>query len=130
MAHSIESRVPFLDYRLVEFVLGLPDAYKLSCGITKRVQRAAMSGILPDAIRDRMDKLGFVTPEEVWVRQQSPDLFREKLDQAIAGSRGILRPEARATLESMISGTQGFNFGVWRMISFGEWLERFSVECN
>ena len=130
MAHSIESRVPFLDYRLVEFVLGLPDEYKLSCGITKRVQRAAMSGILPDVIRDRMDKLGFVTPEEVWVRQQSPDLFRKKLDQAIAGSRGILLPEARATLEAMISGTQGFNFGVWRMISFGEWLERFSVECN
>jgi asparagine synthase (glutamine-hydrolysing) len=130
MAHSIESRVPFLDYRLVEFVLSLPDEYKLSCGITKLVQRAAMSGILPNAIRDRMDKLGFVTPEEVWVRQQSPDLFRKKLDQAIVGSRGILRPEARATLESIISGTQGFNFGVWRMISFGEWLERFSVECN
>jgi asparagine synthase (glutamine-hydrolysing) len=130
MAHSIESRVPFLDYRLVEFVLGLPDEYKLSCGITKRVQRAGMSSILPDLIRDRMDKLGFVTPEEVWVRQQSPDLFRKKMDQAIAGSRGILRPEARATLEAMISGAQGFNFGVWRMISFGEWLERFSVESN
>ena len=63
MAHSIESRVPFLDYRLVEFMLGLPDEFKLSDGITKRVLREGMSGVLPDRIRDRMDKLGFVTPE-------------------------------------------------------------------
>jgi asparagine synthase (glutamine-hydrolysing) len=130
MAHSIESRVPFLDYRLVEFVLGLPDEYKLAGGITKRVQRAGMSGIFPDMIRDRVDKLGFVTPEEVWVRQQAPDIFRAKLDLAIKGSHGILKPEAKDVLEAMISGKQSFNFGVWRMISFGEWMERFSVECK
>lgn len=130
MAHSIESRVPFLDYRLVEFVLSLPDEYKLSCGITKRVQRAGMSGILPDMIRDRTDKLGFVTPEEVWVKQQAPDIFRAKLDRAIEASHGILKPEAHNTLEAMISGKQSFNFGIWRMISFGEWVERFSVECK
>lgn len=129
MAHSIESRVPFLDYRLVEFVLGLPDEYKLSCGITKRVQRAGMSGILPDMIRDRKDKLGFVTPEEVWVRERAPNLFREKLDLAIRSSQGLLKPEAGNVLEAMISGKQSFNFGVWRMISFGEWMERFSVKC-
>lgn len=128
MAHSIESRVPFLDYRLVEFVLGLPDEYKLSCGITKRVQRAGMSGILPDMIRDRMDKLGFVTPEEVWVKQRTPDIFRAKLDRAIKSSHGILKPEANNMLEAMISGKQSFNFGIWRMISFGEWMELFSVE--
>ena len=63
MGHSIESRVPFLDYRLVEFVLGLPDEYKLSGGVTKRILRQGMSGILPAPICDRMDKLGFVTPE-------------------------------------------------------------------
>jgi asparagine synthase (glutamine-hydrolysing) len=130
MAHSIESRVPFLDYRLVEFVLGLPDEYKLSNGVTKRVQRAGMSGILPDTIRDRKDKLGFVTPEEVWVKQQAPDLFRARLDSAIKSSHGILKPEASKVLEAMISGQQAFNFGVWRMISFSEWLERFSVEAK
>lgn len=130
MAHSIESRVPFLDYRLVEFVLGLPDEYKLSCGITKQVQRAGMSGTLPDMIRDRRDKLGFVTPEEVWVKQQAPDMFRAKLDLAIKRSGGILKPNAKIVLEDLISGRHSFNFGVWRMISFGEWMDRFSVECK
>ena len=45
MAHSIEARVPFLDHELIEFVLGLPDDFKLHRGVTKRVQRTAMSGI-------------------------------------------------------------------------------------
>ena len=130
MAHSIESRVPFLDYRLVEFVLGLPDEYKLSSGITKQVQRAGMSGILPDMIRDRRDKLGFVTPEEIWVKELAPDLFRAKLDHAIKRSGGILKPSAREELEAIISGQRPFNFGVWRMISFGEWMDQFSVECK
>ena len=129
MAHAIESRVPFLDYRLVEFVVGLPDEYKLAGGVTKRVLRSGMSGVIPDVIRDRMDKLGFVTPEETWVRERAPDLFREKLELAIRNSQGVLKSEANNVLEAMISGERSFNFGVWRMINFGEWMERFSVKC-
>ena len=130
MGHSIESRVPFLDYRLVEFVLGLPDEYKLSGGVTKRVLRAGMSGILPDAIRDRMDKIGFATPEETWLRETASDLFREKLQVVLAESNGILNKEAcQQMLEDMISGTSRFNFLPWRLISFGEWVRRFKVSC-
>jgi len=129
MAHSIESRVPFLDYRLVEFVLGLPDEYKLADGMTKRVQRQGLSGILPDAIRDRVDKLGFVTPEEVWVKQLATKEFRAKLDHAIEASQGILNPAAaKKVFENVVAGKQKFNFDIWRMISFGEWMERFSVK--
>lgn len=129
MGHSIESRVPFLDYRLVEFVLGLPDEYKLSGGVTKRVLRQGMSGILPDVIRERMDKLGFVTPEEIWLRETAPDLFREKMNEAIAASGGILRKaEVNKMLEDMISGQLRFSFLPWRLISFGEWVKQFSVE--
>jgi asparagine synthase (glutamine-hydrolysing) len=128
MGHSIESRVPFLDYRLVEFVLGLPDEYKLSEGVTKRVLRQGMSGILPDEIRDRMDKLGFVTPEETWLRETAPNLFREKLQDAIAASGSILRKnEASQMLEDMISGRLRFSYLPWRLISFGEWVKQFSV---
>jgi asparagine synthase (glutamine-hydrolysing) len=131
MAHSIESRVPFLDYRLIEFVVGLPDEFKLSDGITKRVLRDGMSGILPDKIRDRMDKLGFATPEEVWLRERAPDQFRAKLAEAIELSRSILNAdEANQLLEDMISGKQKFSFLPWRMISFGEWIKRFSVELE
>jgi asparagine synthase (glutamine-hydrolysing) len=127
MAHSVESRVPFLDYRLVEFVLGLPDDFKLSHGVTKRVLRAGMQGILPEKVRLRMDKLGFATPEEVWLRERRPDLFRSALNEAIEQSQGVLLPPAREVLEQMISGKRPFSFLVWRMISFGDWMRRFNV---
>lgn len=127
MAHSIESRVPFLDYRLVEFVVGLPDEYKLANGITKLILRRSMSGILPDAIRDRMNKLGFVTPEEVWVKEQATAVFRSKLASAIARSEGIIKPDALKVFDEIVAGRQPFNYMTWRLISFAEWLECFTV---
>jgi asparagine synthase (glutamine-hydrolysing) len=128
MAHSIESRVPFLDYRLVEFVLGLPDELKVSEGMTKRILRTGMNGMLPPAIRDRTDKLGFVTPEQTWMRESAPDLFREKLREAVAASHGILRAdESRKILDEVIDGRRPFSFLPWRMINFGLWMKEFSV---
>jgi asparagine synthase (glutamine-hydrolysing) len=59
MAHSIESRVPFLDSNLVEFVATLPSVHKIYQGRTKHLLRAAMQGIIPEGIRERKDKTGF-----------------------------------------------------------------------
>jgi asparagine synthase (glutamine-hydrolysing) len=130
MAHSVESRLPFLDYRLAEFVMGLPEQFKLSDATTKRVLRQAMTGILPEKVRARMDKMGFVTPEEVWVRDQAPDTFRSELRRAIEASRGVLNAKASDHLEAVISGKERFSFLPWRMISFGRWMERFGVRLS
>jgi asparagine synthase (glutamine-hydrolysing) len=59
MDHSIESRVPFLDYRLVDFAFMLPDEWKIRDVTTKHILRACMEGILPESIRNRKDKIGF-----------------------------------------------------------------------
>lgn len=127
MAHSVEARVPFLDYRLVEFVLGLPETYKLSAGTTKRVLRQAMRGLLPEKVRLRMDKLGFVTAEEIWLRNDAPTMFRQSIDSAIVASQGILRPQIKLIFERIQSGERAFDHLVWRAISFGTWMRRFSV---
>jgi len=127
MAHSIEARVPFLDYRLVEFVLGLPEELKIASGMTKRVLRESMRGVLPERVRERVDKLGFVTPEEVWVREQGPDLFRRALRDAVEASAGIIGNAGVDLLEQTIDGRQPFNFVLWRMISFGAWMRVFSL---
>lgn len=129
MAHSIEARVPFLDHALVEFVLGLPDSFKLYRGVTKRVLREGMRGILPEAIRTRMSKLGFATPEEHWLRYQSPEKFRAALRRAVERSEGILTERSMDILNDMISGRRDFSFLPWRMISFGAWIERFGVKA-
>lgn len=127
MAHSVEARVPFLDYRLVEFVLGLPDDYKISGGETKRVLREGMRGTLPERVRTRVDKLGFVTPEEVWLREDGTDLFRQALRGAIDASAGIINDGTLALLEEIIGGRRPFSFLPWRLISFGAWMRVFSA---
>ncbi|HEX2922212.1 MAG TPA: asparagine synthase (glutamine-hydrolyzing) [Bacteroidales bacterium] len=62
MAHSLESRLPFMDYRLVEFVFSLPSSYKIKEGKGKYIHREAMRGIVPDFILDNPVKLGFDSP--------------------------------------------------------------------
>ena len=68
MAWSIESRVPFLDYRLVEWLVCLPTSLKLSRGRTKALMRDSLRGLVPNAILDRRDKMGFGTAQEEWMR--------------------------------------------------------------
>jgi asparagine synthase (glutamine-hydrolysing) len=69
MAFSIESRMPLLDYRLVEHVFTLPLTMTVRGGWTKWVFRRAMEGRLPPDIQWRKDKMGFVTPEGLWLRE-------------------------------------------------------------
>jgi asparagine synthase (glutamine-hydrolysing) len=125
MAHSFESRVPFLDYRMVEFALGLPDEFKLYRGINKRVLREA--GILPEAIRRRVDKIGMGTPGEVWLTRGNAEMFRTKLDEAIEAGQGVLTGRCRDYLEAVISGTKPYDQVLRRMLSFGEWVRVFGV---
>lgn len=130
MAHSIESRVPFLDYRLVEYALGLPDEFKLLEGVTKRVLREGMCDLLPERVTKRMDKMAFVTPEEDWMRHGAASEFRGALKDAIEISGGIINQKALEILDGMIDGTRSFDYRVWRMISFGIWVRKFNVAVS
>lgn len=84
MRHSIETRLPFLDYRLVELAVSMPVHYKIHDGWTKYALRRAMRGVLPDAIAWRRDKMGFEAPERTWIGSATSQMKRE-----IAGS-GLL----------------------------------------
>jgi asparagine synthase (glutamine-hydrolysing) len=129
MAHSVESRLPFLDYRVAEFLMGLPAEMKLWNATTKQVLREAMRGTLPEPIRVRMDKMGFITPEEKWVRKDASERFRLELGRAVDASQGVLQATALDHLDAVIAGREPFNFLIWRMISFGRWMERFRVRA-
>ncbi len=83
MKFSIEARLPFLDYRLVEYVLGLPSEQKIYNGQTKFILRKEMQGILPEIIRKRQSKIGFDTPEDEWFRES---YFKEYISDIISSS--------------------------------------------
>lgn len=67
MAHGVEVRMPFMDWRLVTFVFSLPDSSKLGDGFTKRVARLGMAGKMPDSIRLSKTKIGFNSPLPEWL---------------------------------------------------------------
>ena len=82
MAHGIEVRMPFLDWRLVTFAFSLPDESKIGGGFTKRILREAMRGIMPESLRTRRSKIGFNSPLPDWfngpLRDWLADLVSEK----------------------------------------------------
>ncbi len=77
MAFSIETRVPFMDYRLVEFLYSISSDFKIRKGYTKWILRDALKGILPDEIRKRKSKLGFSTPQDVWMQDKLKPFFAD-----------------------------------------------------
>ncbi len=127
MAHSIETRHPFLDYNLVEFIHSLPDNFKYHHGVTKRILKSAMTNLIPNQIINRTDKMGFVTPESNWVRSQGTVDFRAHIIEAIDAAQGLLTNEVLAIFDDMVAGRRPFNYFIWRVLSFGAWIKRFNV---
>ncbi len=129
MAFSIEARVPFLDYRLVEFLFQLDADHKIKDGITKSVLREAMKDVLPDKVLNRKDKMGFVTPEEVWMKENAA-LFRRDLQAAVESTNGFINNNVMEKFEKIISGKQPFDFSIWRVLCFAEWVRVFGVKLD
>lgn len=93
MFFSIEARVPFLDFRVVERTLATPLTMIIRNGMTKHILREAMIGLLPEAIRMRVDKNGFMTPQDEWFRTPQ---WQEKIWSIVKSEsfakRGIMNP--------------------------------------
>lgn len=129
MAHSIEARVPFLDHPLVEFVLALGNDHKIVGGDTKRVLRTGMAGILPEKVRQRRDKLGFSTPEQIWFRGPLRGLIEDGLEKTLRRYPGLMNAKGvRALAADMLDGRRPVDFTLWRIVNLGIWGERFGVE--
>ncbi|MGD0305057.1 MAG: asparagine synthase (glutamine-hydrolyzing) [Candidatus Acidiferrales bacterium] len=105
MAHSVESRLPFLDYKLVEFAVNCPASLKMHDGWSKWLLRVALEGTLPDKIRLRKTKLGFSTPEPEWIRQGLQNGHRKEWDTATPRlGRFISTPALSAECDKFLRG--------------------------
>jgi asparagine synthase (glutamine-hydrolysing) len=129
MAFSIEARVPFLDYRLVELSLALADSEKVGGGVSKAVLRRAMRGIVPDVVLDRRDKMGFVTSEPLWMQRDLTARFREEMARSIEALPGVLSPSLLERFDEVAAGRRPFDFRYWRALSAARWAAAFSVSA-
>jgi len=120
MAFSIESRVPFLTTDFVDLSLSLPESFLIgNDGVSKRVFRAAMKGIIPNAILERNDKIGFATPELAWLRNNKDFVSRSisrAHDVPCLSGTGV-----EIYCQQMLSGDRPFSFQIWRLLNFLHW---------
>lgn len=131
MAHSVEARVPFLDYRLVEFVHSLPLEYLDAPNISKRILVEALKGILPEKVRNRKDKKGFITPEQRWFMEDFSKEFLQLFEDNVKHAKGIINQGAAK--EHMINVQKGlvpFDYSYWRIILFCIWMKTFNIEIE
>jgi asparagine synthase (glutamine-hydrolysing) len=121
MAASIESRVPFLDHRLVEFAAALPPRMKLNGFTTKWILREAVREVLPPAILARK-KMGFPVPFSLWLREGWNDVARDVLLDRRSRERGIIEPAAvERLLTSHAAGQTDGADAVWSLLNLELW---------
>lgn len=123
MAHSVESRVPFLDNDFVDFVLRIPGHLKLKEGQSKHIFKQAMTRLLPEETLRRR-KQGFTPPDATWYRT----VLRAEVTDLILGkqavSRNYFRPEAlQQIVDDHMQGRRNYRFLLWSLMIF-EWWNR------
>ena len=125
MAASLESRVPFLDHKLVEFTSSLPERLKLRRWTTKYVLRQSMKGVLPEQILTR-PKMGFPVPIGAWFR----GAYAPVLDEYVLGSRALERGIFNAdTVRTLVNehkgGVANHSERLWSLVNLEMWFRRF-----
>lgn len=128
MWFSIESRTPFLDYRIVEKTLALQSKKILHNGTTKIILREAMKGILPEKIRNRQSKIGFDTPEREWFKTT---MFKNFIEDMINSKEFKENPYINSTIASKLyakhlSGKINISQEIWKWINISTWAKMYS----
>jgi len=127
MAHSIETRLPFLDYRLVNCAVNLPSKLKINNGTTKIVLRESMKDILPPEIYSRNTKFGFETPENMWFRSESfqrviMDLL---MSEAFRSRTFYDHTEVRKEIDEFFNGNKDISRTIWKWVNLELWYRLF-----
>jgi asparagine synthase (glutamine-hydrolysing) len=117
MRHSIETRLPFLDYRIVESSLSMRPDYKIRSGWTKYVLRVSLNSILPDTVIWRRNKLGFNAPEKTWLRhhetKMKEEISKSKLLKELTNLDELLDKFSSLSLKNQ---WKYYNVAVWERV--------------
>lgn len=123
MAASLESRVPFLDTRIVDLVSSMPPQLKFQGGKTKHILKMAVENLVPEPILKRKDKMGFPVPLKEWMQGGVVrDFVTDTLLSRRSLERGIFRPDA---LEGMLHKQGVGGRQLWGALCLELWHQRF-----
>lgn len=134
MAHGVEVRMPFMDWRLVTYAFSLPPESKIGQGYTKLVLREAMRGLLPEAVRTRRDKIGFAPPSAQWFQGPLREWLRHTAQSSDCNSPFLWNEPA---FKSLIEASGSSGVLTWNSISQAWpslhaclWLEHFARRAD
>jgi asparagine synthase (glutamine-hydrolysing) len=126
MAFSIEARVPYLDTEFTNYIASLPYDQKIRNGVTKFALRNAIKGVIPEEIRMRMDKMGFVTPEESWMKYELKDYITDILYSSSFKNRRYWNSDkVIEDYQKFIDGKTTYTHEIWRIVCTELWLRKF-----
>lgn len=126
MWFSLESRIPFLDYRLVEYMFSLPAESKINKGQTKSLLRESMANIIPDVIKNRTDKIGFATPESNWLRNKKFVNFNRDIINSKGNDSNIFnRKNLLKRYDDFVANKNNDSSDIWRIINYKLWYEKY-----
>lgn len=127
MHFSLEARVPFLDYRLVEKTLASNSSDIIQNGMTKHLLREAMKGTVPEEIRMRVDKTGYTTPQDKWFRSKEWEL---KITEIINSESFELRKifnvmKVKELFGKHLKGEKNIGDEIWKWIHLELWFRKY-----
>lgn len=125
MAFGLEARVPFLDYRLVDFCLNLPSEAKIHRFKNKRILRDYNEGKITPSVLNRTDKMGFVSPQELWQKKELKLSFDNTFNDIM--EHGLLKMNTSKLLKSYNKYSEG-KFPKWNYIWRGYCLYHWAKE--
>jgi len=125
MAFGIETRLPFLDYRLVEFAFSLPDTERLDGAITKAIARRALGDRVPKTVLERRDKMGFETPTDLWLRGRYAGELKRRLARKGPFQDWVDAGVVASSLDDYLSGRRDIGLQVWRWLSLEAWSQHY-----
>ncbi|MDC1118124.1 asparagine synthase (glutamine-hydrolyzing) [Alphaproteobacteria bacterium] len=129
MAHSVESRVPFLTTKLVDFLYSLPEEFLVSdAGITKVLFRSSAQGLMPDEIIRRRDKIGFAAPEETWLRDAGSWVEDVLSSDTMSVIPAFDHTNISNEIDVIKSGKKRISNEVWRWANIARWAKIFDVK--
>lgn len=125
MAVSLETRIPLLDHRVVEFARQLPLHMKLRDGQSKWLLRQVLYRYVPRELIER-PKQGFSLPLDAWLRGPLRDWAESLLDEGRLRREGYLQAEAvRRKWQEHLSGRRNWQHWLWNVLMFQSWRERW-----
>ena len=123
MAVSLESRIPFLDHRVVEFAWTLPLEYKIQKGVGKRILRDILYKHVPRELIDR-PKMGFGVPLDSWLRNELKEWAEDLLNEQKIKSAGLLNYSIiKKKWDEHQSGKMNWQYLLWDVLMFQDWYE-------